>query len=265
MTAVEKVLVEMEHRGHEFFEDTLRLGRVLDLFNRARVQKEFEDRVVADAPRLIERRVTELIDWLIDQDFREWQAITTQLAERTKDQRAPARGGPDVGTFHADRARLIDSVGREAQRVVDSYDKQREAAAIADHARVAVTTAAAAGGAALGLGTLVTLAASTAAADVTGILMASLVATLGFLVIPARRRKAKAEMKAKVSALREKLSAALRTEFEHAQTQSAQRIATAVDPYSRFVRAERERWTEARSALAALHDRAAAFRDKLAA
>jgi small GTP-binding protein len=265
MTAVEKVLVDMEHRGHLFFEDTLRLGRVFDLFNRARVQKEFEDRVVGDAPRQIERRVTELIDWLIDQDFRQWQAVTAQLADRTRASRAGALGAPEVGTFHADRARLIDSVGREAQRVVDSYDRQREAAAIADQARVAVTTAAAAGGAALGLGTLVTMAASTAAADVTGILMASLVATLGFLVIPARRRKAKAEMKAKVSALRERLATALRTEFEQAQAQSATRIATAVDPYSRFVRAEQKRWTDARASLVTLRDRAASFRDSLAA
>ena len=58
----------------------------------------------------------------------------------------------------------------------------------------------------MGLGTLVTLAASTAAADVTGILMASLIAMLGFLVIPARRRKAKAEMNEKMTALREKIS-----------------------------------------------------------
>jgi small GTP-binding protein len=62
MTGVEKVLLDMEVRGHAFFEDTLRIGRVVDLFNRSRVQKEFEDRVVADAPRQIERRVSELID-----------------------------------------------------------------------------------------------------------------------------------------------------------------------------------------------------------
>ena len=68
MTAVEKVLLDMEQRGHAFFEDTLRLGRVMDLLNRARVQKEFEQRVVGDAPRQIERKVSELIDWLIDQD-----------------------------------------------------------------------------------------------------------------------------------------------------------------------------------------------------
>ncbi len=264
MTAVEKVLVDMEARGHTYFEDTLRIGRIMDLLNRSRIQKEFEDRVVADAPRQIERRVTELIDWLIDQDFRQWQSITSRLADRTRE-RDRAMGAPDVGSFHADRSRLIDSVGREAQRVVDTYDKQREAAVIADHARAAVTAAAAAGGAAVGLGTIVTLAASTAAADVTGILMASVIAAVGFLVIPAKRRKAKEEMQRKVSDLRERLASALRSEFERAQEQSGQRIANAVDPYSRFVRAEQSRWRDARDTLGTLRDRAAAFRNTLAA
>jgi small GTP-binding protein len=265
MTEVEKVLVDMEARGHDYFEDTLRLGRVVDLLNRARVQKEFEERVVADAPRHIERRVAELIDWLIDQDFRQWQAVTTTVASRLRNHESRASGAPDVGTFHADRTRLIDAVGREAQRVVETYDKQREAEAIAEQARTAVTTAAAAGGAAVGLGTLVTLAASTAAADVTGILLASVVAALGFLVIPARRRKAKAEMQQKVTALRERLAAALRTEFERARDDSRTRIEQAITPYSRFVRAEHTRWTEARTVLARLRDRAGTFRERLAA
>jgi small GTP-binding protein len=265
MHAVEKVLVDMEVRGHAFFEDTLRIGRVMDLLNRARVQKEFEDRVVGDAARQIERRVAELIDWLIDQEFRQWQTVTARLADRQVEHGARTRGDADVGTFHQDRVRLIDSVGREAQRVVETYDKQREAEAIANLARSAVATAAAAGGAAVGLGTLVTLAASTAAADVTGILLASLVAALGFVVIPARRRKAKAEMKQKVSALRERLTNALRQEFERAQERSLGRISDAVAPYSRFVRAEQSRWAEARRTLAALQDRAGSFLGRLTA
>jgi small GTP-binding protein len=265
MTAVEKVLVDMEARGHAYFEDTLRLGRVIDLLNRARVQKEFEERVVADAPRQIERSVSELIDWLIDQDFRQWQAVTSAMVDRTKQRGSRVLGAPDVGSFHSDRTQLIDAVGREAQRVVDTYDKRREAEAIADQARAAVTTAAAAGGAAVGLGTLITLAASTAAADVTGILLASVVAAVGFLVIPARRRKAKLEMQEKVSALRAKLAEALRNEFERAQQQSSSRIEEAVAPYSRFVRAERERFTAARTTLGSLRDQAGTFRDRLAA
>jgi small GTP-binding protein len=264
MSAVEKVLIEMESRGHRYFEDTMRIGRVMDLLNRARVQKEFEDKVVASAPRDIERRVTELIDWLIDQDFRQWQAITGMLAERRRQHASRVMGGDDVGTFSSDRTRLMDSVGREAQRVVDSYDRQHEAESIADEARAAVATAAAAGGAALGLGTLVTVAASTVAADITGILMASVLAALGFLVIPARRRKAKAALQEKVSALRARLTEALRSEFDRARERSASRIADAVAPYARFVKAENARWSNARTQLAALRDRTSAFLAQIA-
>jgi small GTP-binding protein len=258
MAAVEKELADMEARGHRFFDDTLRLGRVIDLLNRARVQKEFEDKVVADAPIQIERRVTEMIDWLVDQDFRQWQAITSTLTERHRQRASGMLGAPDVGDFHNDRTRLIDSVGRQAQRVVDTYDKRREAEVIADQARVAVAAAAAAGGAAVGLGTLVTIAASTIAVDVTGILLASLVLGVGFLIIPARRRRAKATLEAKVAALRARLSSALRTEFERAREQSGHRLGDAVAPYARFVHAEERRWSEARQALTQSRERTAA-------
>jgi len=264
MSAVEKVLVEMESRGHRYFEDTMRIGRVVDLLNRARMQKEFEEHVVADSPRQIEQRVTELIDWLIDEDFRQWQAIAARLAERERQHASHKRGAPDIGSFHSDRAGLVDSVGREAHRVVDTYDKTREAAAIADQARVAVATAAAAGGAAVGLGTLVTVAASTVAVDVTGILLASLLAAVGFLVIPARRRRAKHELQEKLSALRARLADALRGEFERAQRRSMLRMESAVAPYGRFVRSEAERWTTAQRELTALRDRTSTFLERLA-
>ena len=259
ISEVERALLDMERRGDRFFEDTLRIGRVVDLLNRARVQKEFEEKVVAEAPREIERRVTELIDWLIDQDFRQWQAVTAKVADRQREHASRVLGGPAMDSFHTDRERLIGSVGREAQRVVETYDKQREAATIADQARTAVAATAAAGGAALGLGTLVTLAASTVAADITGILLASLLVGIGFLVIPARRRRAKAQLQEKVSALRERLNQALRGQFEDAQAKSAERIAQAVAPYSRFVLSEHERWSAADAALVSLRDRASAL------
>jgi small GTP-binding protein len=265
MAAVEKELSDMESRGNRYFDDTLRIGRVVDLLNRARVQKEFEEVVVADAPRQIERRVNELIDWLVDQDFRQWQAITSRLADRHRQHASRVLGAPEVGTFHNDRTRLIDSVGREAQRVVDTYDRHREAATIADQARVAVAAAAAAGGAAVGLGTLVTVAASTVAADVTGILLASVVLGVGFLIIPARRRRAKATLQEKVTALRLRLAGALRTEFERAREQSAHRLNDAVAPYARFVRAEERRWTEAQQTLNSVGARASALLAELSA
>jgi hypothetical protein len=264
ITAVEKVLADMEGRGDRFFEDTLRLARFADLLNRSRIQKEFEDTVVADAPAQIERRVTELIDWLVDQDFRQWQAVTRKLSERQREHASRVLGAPDVGSFHNDRSHLMESVGLGAQRVVDTYDKRREGEAIADHARIAVAAAAAAGGAAVGLGTIVTIAASTVAADITGILLASVVLGVGFLIIPARRRRAKAMLQEKIGKLRIQLATALRTEFEQAQRQSANRLTDAIAPYARFVRAEEQRWSDAQRTLAVVRDHTTAFLAQLA-
>jgi hypothetical protein len=88
---------------------------------------------------------------------------------------------------------------------------------------------------------------------------------MGFLVIPARRRKAKREMQEKMSELRARLAEALRAEFERARERGRTRIDGAIAPYSLFVRAERDRWTEAKSILSSLRDQAANFRDRLAA
>jgi small GTP-binding protein len=259
MTAIEKVLLEMESRGHQYFEDTLRLGRVFDLLNRARIEREFEERVVADAPQQVERRVSDLIDWLVDQDFTQWQAVTARLAARKREHGDRVLGSAEIGSFTADRSRLLDSVGREAQRVVETYDRRRESQAIADAARVSVAATAAAGASALGVGALVTAAATTAAADITGILMAGVLAAVGFLILPARRRHARADLRKKMSALRERLVNALRTEFERAQERSLQRLTDAIAPYARFVRAEQARWDDVRARLVTLRDRIAAL------
>jgi small GTP-binding protein len=256
MTAVEKVLLEMEGRGHQYFEDTLRVGRVFDLLNRPRVQHEFEARVVGDTAVQIDRHVSELIDWLVQQDLRQWQALSASLAVRQREHRDRILGG-DIGTFDVDRTRLLESVGREAQRVVDTYDRRRESTAIADGARAAVAATAALGASALGLGAVVAAVASTAAADITGMLAAGVLAAVGLLVIPAKRRRARAELREKVTALRARLAGTLRSEFDAAHTRSTQRLADGLAPYARFVRAEQAHWSELRISLEEWRQKAA--------
>jgi hypothetical protein len=158
---------------------------------------------------------------------------------------------------------MIDSVTREAQRVVDSYDKKREAQEIADNARNAVAAAAAAGATALGLGTLVTVAASTAAADVTGIILASVVAAIGFFILPAKRKKAKEEMRQKIAAVRARLSEALKTQFSTEIRRSGDRIRESIAPYSRFIRAEGDKLTEVDQELTAISSEIAALRARI--
>jgi hypothetical protein len=248
MASVDNVLLEMERRGQEFFDDTMRIGRMFDLLNRSRVQEGFERQVVADAPQQIEKRVNDLVDWLVESDFRQWQRISRHLSDRRREFRerivGEDHGDPESRPFHDERRRLVESVGSAAQRVVDTYDRRQEASELADGARNAVAAAAAAGAGAVGLGTLVTIAASTAAADVTGIILASVIAALGFFIIPAKRSQAKGEMRRKIADVRTRLSAALRKQFQEEIARSGARMQESVGPYSRFVRAEGEKLQE---------------------
>jgi len=252
MSDIENILFEMEQRGQEYFDDIFRFGRVFDLLNKERTRTGFEQKVVADTPTQIDRKVTELIDWLVESDLRQWRAVTDHLADRRKAHENRIIGDPGPGSFHYDRERLIEGVGREAQRVVETFDKAAEAQSLAEGAQAAVAASAALEVSAVGLGTLITILATTATADVTGILMASVVAAIGLFVIPARRRQAKNELREKLAALRQQLSLALRTQFEREILRSMQRIQEAIAPYTRFVRSEQYKLEDTLSRLSTI-------------
>ena len=106
---------------------------------------------------------------------------------------------------------------------------------------------------AVGLGTLVTILATTASADATGIILASVVALLGLFIIPARKRQAKVELRHKIATLREQLLHSLRTQFEKEMERGMANIKDAIGPYGRFVRSEQSKLEEVQSRLADIH------------
>ena len=249
MSDIENVLFEMERRGQDYFDETLRLPRVLDLLNKTRIQKEFEQRVVADVPQQIETKVNELIDWLVEANLRQWQAVMEHIADRRRQHEERIIGDAAGGSFHYDREKLIEGVGKEAQRVVDTYDRQAEARSMAEGAQTAVAALAATEVGAVGLGTLITILATTASADATGIILASVIALLGLFIIPARKRQAKAQLREKIANLRERLTHSLRTQFEHEMERGMLNIKDAIAPYSRFVRSEQGKLSDVQSKL----------------
>jgi small GTP-binding protein len=244
MGDIENILFEMEKRGQAFFDDTFRIGRVFDLVSKAKIQQEFERQVVADAPQRIEGKVTDLIDWMVEFDLRQWQAVTEHLAGRRREHKDRIVGDMGSGSFQYNRDRLIEEVSREARRVIESYDKNEESKAIAENARLAVAASAALGAGALGLGALVTALATTAVADVTGVIMAGVIATIGLFIIPAKRREGKTKLMQKIAEVRAQLIQTLRGQFEKEINHSIERIQQAIAPYTRFVRAEREKMRE---------------------
>ncbi len=237
LSHVENVLHEMLARGRDFLDETVRFRRVFDLLNAERVRGEFERSVVADTVNQVEAHVGELIDWMVDKDFQQWQAVMDYLNRRSA-QHEGRMVGRVGGRFERSRQELLASVGRAARQVVRSYNKEKEARELAESIQTAVAQAALIQVGAIGLGAILVKLLATAIADVTGVLAASVVAALGLYIIPARRRRAKKELQRKVNDLRERLSRALTRQFEQELSQSLRRIREAMTPYTRFVRGE---------------------------
>jgi small GTP-binding protein len=263
MADLDNILLEMEGRGRTFFDETFRLGRVFDLFSKTRVQQSFERQVVADAPQRVERKVQELIDWLVDSDLRQWQAIHKHLVDRRQEHKDRIIGEAGLENFRYDRNRLLEDLGREARRVVNTFDKERESKAIAESALNTVAASAAIEAGALGLGALVTTLATTAAADVTGILMASLMAAMGLFIIPARRRQGKTRMMERIASLRAQLVQSMRGQFEKEIDRSLRHINETISPYTRFVRTEKEKLTGTGEKLAGLQGEMNRLKERL--
>jgi small GTP-binding protein len=241
LTEVDNILHQFELRGVRFFDETLRVGRLPDLFNKARLQREFERDVVADLPQRIDAQVHDLIDWLVSSALRQWQSIVELVSRRSAAHDGRIVGEPSQ--FQYDRAKLIATVGRAASEAVESYDRERESAAMADGVRTAVAGAALAQVGAVGLGAAVATLATTTAADVTGILAAGTIAVLGMFVIPSKRAHAKAELRNRIERMRADLMSSLRGQFAREVERITLNVRDAVAPYTRFVRAEHEKLT----------------------
>ena len=237
---VDNVLYEMAERGDRFFDEKLRIIRIVELVNSERLRGEFERRVLADSSRAVEHHVNELIDWLIERDYRQWQAVM-EFIERRSLQHTDQMIGQVRGDFDFNRQNLLKSIGRSAQEVVDSYDREAEALKLAQDVQRAIIQTAAVEAGAIGLGAILVVILNTTFLDVTGILGASALAALGLYVLPYRRQKVKAQLRTRIGDLRRRLDTAITQQFESELTASVQRIREAVAPYTRFVRVEREK------------------------
>jgi small GTP-binding protein len=258
LAKVDNVLHELQQRADKFFEEEIRLARLFDLMNKSKLKADFERQVIAESPREIEQSVGEIIDWMVNSDLKQWEAVRDHLMRRRSEHSERLAGKFHSG-FEYDRARLLDTVGKTAQRTFEDYDTEAEATRMAESVQVALLGTAMMEVGAVGLGTAVTVLTTTTAVDVTGILAASVLAALGLFVIPHRRGAAKREFRAKIEELRSGLTAKLNQQFEREVERSLGRIREAIEPYSRFVRAEKETLTGQRGELGEVSRQAASL------
>lgn len=237
---IDAILYAMADRGIAFIDQWVRIARVFDLANSAKVREAFDREVIADTNVQLEREINDLIDWMVEREHRQWEAVMGYLNRRA-DLHKDRVIGEVGGSFESNRRALLETVRRDTQRAIGSFDHQSEAAQLAESVQNALAQTALVEAGALGLGALLIAALHTLVLDLTGLLFASALAAVGLYVLPNRRRKARDELRAKVADLQQRLHQALSAQFEQEMSRSKQAIQEAIQPYTRFIRNEREK------------------------
>jgi small GTP-binding protein len=265
MAEIENIVLRMNERGDAWLEENIRFGNVFELFRQEKVSERFQREVVADTEELIDERVDELVDWMVDRNLKQWRTVVDYVNRRRQADYDERLIGEVGDAFEYNRGELLRSVGKNAQDVVQRYDRERESEQLALSLQGAVAQTAAVEVGAVGIGAVVVAIATTRFVDVTGIIAGAILAGYGLFILPNRRRKAREEFREKTDALRERLGEVVRRQFESELSRSIERMREAIAPYTRFVRSEHARMTSAGDDLAAIDAEADALRAEISA
>lgn len=249
LTEIDNLLLQMERRGVQFLEDTIRISRLRLLRDRDAFKEAFTREVIRQQAHEVEARLSDGVDALLQQVVALWGWMQQQF-------QAQAQRTGAASSFTYNRAEVLAAIRRAADRQLAAYDLNEEARRLLENARSAAALFVGMEGVAAGLGTIAALLIATTALDVTGgFVAAGAVALLGLFILPRQRRQAVQAFRERVEALREELRRALAGQFATATTEAVGEVRATVDPLRRLVETERVTLAEARDEAAALRAR----------
>jgi hypothetical protein len=249
LARLELLLNDMEARGLGFFDEHVRIGRIRGLLSSDDIRRAFEHEVIGETPQRIDEEVGRLVDWIVERNLKAWQDIEAYIDRGQVERHREGIVGEVGRSFTYNRQAVLDSVGRLSREVVGGYDREAESRALANEVHGAFATTALAEVGAVGLGTALVIALSGAAADFTGVLLASTLAVGGLYVIPQKRRKVKGDFRQRMAQLRARLTDSLTRQVHREIADSTERINQAIAPYRRFVQTQQQSLNEARDEL----------------
>lgn len=241
---IDNVLLELANRGDAFFDEHLSLSNIFALARSEKLRGEFERTVVAETAIQIERSVSDLIDWTVDKNSKQWRRVVDYALERAA-HHAQSEGliGKVESEFDYNRAKLLDTMGAGVRNVVASYDKTEEARQLANEVQTAIYSTAAIEVTALGVGSLVVASLL----DFTGVLGAGALAISGLCVLPYKRAQVKRIFNEKIAGLRVNMRDVMHAHFDRELADNIRKIQGSVSPYTLYVKTEKEKLTKTKT------------------
>jgi len=234
---VDNLLLELERRGLDFLERTIRIGNIMLLRDAARFREAFERQVFLDWQGSVDRTVQESVDWLVKENMKLWRD-TVEEFHRSGEMRAETLIGKVGREFAYNRDEVYARIRGEAERRLSSYNVEVESRRMIDSAMSAVLQSFGLGVTAIGLGYAVTTIFSSMAIDVTGLTAATMLLVTSFFILPYKRSKAKTEFEQRIDTLRTQMRAGLDRESSAEIDRMIAHISSAFEPYERFYTSE---------------------------
>jgi hypothetical protein len=239
LTDVRNALYEVERRGRNWFDDNVRIGNVRFLRNKDAVENRFRNEVVADVPRRIEEVVHQMVDWMVRNNMKLWNAALGELQAHTERLREKGALAPEGDTtFHYNRDELFSRLRQPVEQRLGQFDVDAEARQIVAAVKESVTRTFGVEALAVGLGSVLVAIFTTAALDLSGVLAATLLGLAGFLILPARRRKLIRDLEAAIAKLNADLAELLSSSFREQLGRYERQMLEVIEPYERFLATE---------------------------
>ena len=181
---VRNILYEIERRGQKWFEQTIRVANIGLLRNKDAVENRFRNEVVADGPAKVEEVVHRMVDWLVRNNMKLWNAAFAELQAHTERLRRKGALAPEGATeFNYNREELFTRLRAPVENRLGQFHAEREAQEIAAAVKESLAQTFGVNVIAVGLGAVLVTIFTTAALDLCGIVTATLLAVAGWLIL----------------------------------------------------------------------------------
>jgi hypothetical protein len=236
---IDNVLYEMERRGRNWIDDTVKITNIGVLRSNERFRSRFKEEVVKDYEIKIDEVLNKAVDWFMKKYLKVWQDTTEYFADQAAKRPHEGMVGKVAGKFEYNRERIYDMVRANAKDQVKNFDYDQQVRSFMGRAALGINSAFA--GTFLGVGGAALVIALTTAAgftvvDVTGILGGLTLLTGSLFVLPMQRRRIRSDFSDKVLELKSGLTKVLQEQIQKEAREAIEKIRESFGPFFDYVK-----------------------------
>ena len=236
---IDNVLYEMERRGRNWIDDTVKITNLGVLRSNERFRGRFKEEVIKDYEIKIDEVLNRAVDWFMKKYLKVWQDTTEYFADQAAKRPHEGMVGKVAGKFEYNRERIYDMVRANAKDQVKNFDYDQQVRSFMGRAALGINSAFA--GTFLGVGSAVAVVALTTAAgftvvDVTGILAGLTLLTGSMFVLPMQRRRIRSEFSDTVLELKSGLTKVLQEQIQKEAREAIEKIRESFGPFFDYVK-----------------------------